>query len=128
MRALLVREHAALGEWQMAVLGVAVMEAAGRGLCFLRDSAVVTSTLASPRLSRQLTLEQRRALGAFFGVGPRPRLAQARVSEREIAQMCDRARCAGGERGECGGGGGRGGGAGWDVVKGGCASRQLRVS
>ena len=117
-----------LMDWQSAALSVAVLEAAGRGVCFLRESAVVTSTLSAPRQVRQLGAEQRRALGTFFSRPPPPRaLTVAADSERLCAMQ------RGGGAGEHGGGGWGGaggelrGGAGWDVVAGACAEKLVRI-
>lgn len=162
--------HAALTDWEYAPLTVALLEAAGRGVCWIKESLVVMPTLSSSRLlgitscllrhaivciksaaalssvftrdsrsgrmcaqsltsgacwrvTGHVTMEQRRALGAFFArpVAPRssrsmtryPQLCSAdtlcsQSSPLHVTGTCDA--------------------RGWEVVAGGCAEPRVQVS
>ena len=51
------------GDWDIAPLSLALIESAGRSLCFLHTHIVVTPTLSSPRLLGQLASAQVEFLG-----------------------------------------------------------------
>ena len=46
------------GDWDIAPLSLALIESAGRSLCFLHTRIIVTPTLSSPRLLGQLASAQ----------------------------------------------------------------------
>ena len=50
MISLLDAHHAALADWEYAPLTVALLEAAGRGVCWMKEALVVMPTLSSSRL------------------------------------------------------------------------------
>jgi hypothetical protein len=50
MTSLFDAHHAALADWEYAPLTVALLEAAGRGVCWMKEALVVMPTLSSSRL------------------------------------------------------------------------------
>jgi hypothetical protein len=172
MTSLFDAHHAALADWEYAPLTVALLEAAGRGVCWMKQALVVMPTLSSSRLlgitscllrqaikcsihaaalpsvftsasrscmacvlshsltsraclrvAGQVTMEQRRALGAFFArpVAPRsgrsiaryPQLCSADMSCRQSSPLLVTGTCHARV---------------WEVVAGGCAEPRVQVS
>lgn len=77
--------HTALADWEYAPLTVALLEAAGRGVCWMKEALVVMPTLSSSRLLGITSCLLRQAINCRI---PAAALPSAVTSASRSAGVC----------------------------------------